>query len=75
MSEGSKAQSSATPRDNDRDVAKDIRHMSISSQKGVDSDPETVTAQVPTGCFLCHIPHSKLILPVNGKMKKCSVCK
>lgn len=75
MSEGTKPQSSVTPRDNDRDVTKELRHASFSSQKAVDSDSETVTAHCPTGCFLCHIPHSKLILPVHGKMKKCAVCK
>lgn len=66
---------SVTPRENDREVVKDLRHMSVSSQKAVDSDSETASAHVPTGCFLCHIPHSKLILPVNGKMRKCAICK
>lgn len=71
-----KSQSTAmslTPRDNDRDLVKDLRHMNISTQKTIESDSET--AALPTGCFLCHIPHSKLILPVSGKMRKCAVCK
>lgn len=61
----------ATPRDNDRDLAKELKSMNLAAE----SDSETITAQIPTGCFLCHIPHSKFTLPVNGKMKKCAVCK
>lgn len=76
MSEGSR-NASITPRDHDnRDVLKDFKQTSIGSQKViVDSDTETNNAQIPSGCYLCHIPHSKLTLPVNGKMKKCAVCK
>lgn len=61
--------------DTDRENSKDSKRMSFCSQKGFDSDTETVIGQVPTGCSLCHIPHSKFTLPVNGKMKKCAVCK
>lgn len=62
-----------TSKDADRDILKDF--MDDNSQRTSDSDTDTVIAQVPTGCFLCHIPYSKLTLPVNGKMKKCSICK
>ncbi|XP_055305715.1 C2 domain-containing protein 5 isoform X2 [Sitodiplosis mosellana] len=78
MSEASKPPSAAillvTPKDTDRDLSKDLKHMNLSTQKGINSDSET-TAQIPSGCSLCHIPHSKFTLPVNGKMKKCAVCK
>lgn len=76
MSEGSR-NASITPRDHDnRDLLKDLKQMSIGSQKvTVDSDSDTNSAQIPSGCHLCHIPHSRLTLPVNGKMKKCAVCK
>lgn len=77
MSEASKPPSAAilsgTPKDMDRDLLRDLKHMNISSQKGFESDSET--GHIPSGCSLCHIPHSKFTLPVNGKMKKCAVCK
>ncbi|XP_031621264.1 C2 domain-containing protein 5 isoform X3 [Contarinia nasturtii] len=80
MSETSKPASasaailSVTPKDPDHDIAKELKHMNVGSQKGSDSDTETVVvAQAPTGCTLCHIPSSKLNLP--GKIKKCAVCK
>lgn len=69
----------------DNELTKDSKQMHLSQKNGVDSatnDIETATNSVnnsssatPTGCSLCHIPYSKLALPVNGKMKKCSVCK
>lgn len=76
MSEGSR-NASITPRDHDnRDLLKDLRQMSIGSQKvTIDSDSDISSAQIPSGCNLCHIPHSRLTLPVNGKMKKCAICK
>lgn len=77
MSEGSKPPSasvmSPTPRDNERDIFKDVKNNNGTPAK-LDNDVDS-NAQVPSGCGLCHIPHSKLILPVNGKMKKCAVCK
>lgn len=69
----------------DSELTKDSKQMHLSQKNGVDlaaNDVETATNNVnslpsatPTGCSLCHIPYSKLALPVNGKMKKCSVCK
>lgn len=74
--EGSR-NASITPRDHDnRDILKDFKQMN-SQKPAVDNDNDTETnnaAQIPSGCHLCHIPHSKLTLPVNGKMKKCAVC-
>lgn len=77
MSEGSR-NASITPRDHDnRDLLKDLKQLSVGSHKGTvaESESDTNNAQIPSGCYLCHIPHSKLTLPVNGKMKKCAVCK
>lgn len=75
MSEGSR-NAAATPRDHDnREFSKDSKQMNIGPQKDADGDADTKNAQQPTGCYLCHIPHSKLTLPVSGKMRKCSVCK
>lgn len=69
----------------DSELSKDLKQMHVSQKNGIDlsaNDVETATNNVnnsssttPTGCSLCHIPYSKLALPVNGKMKKCSVCK
>lgn len=69
----------------DTELSKDLKQMHVSQKNGGDStanDVEAATNNVnnassttPTGCSLCHIPYSKLALPVNGKMKKCSVCK
>lgn len=81
MIEGGKSQSTtaaavpATPKDGDRDLLKDLKHMNVGPQKVIEAEPDINAAQIPTGCFLCHIPHSKLTLPVSGKMKKCAVCK
>lgn len=76
MSEGTNKQSTGlTPRGSDRDIMKDLKQMNIGSQKTIDSDSETIVPHVPSGCSLCHIPHSKLTLPVNGKMQKCAICK
>lgn len=81
MIEGGKSQSTtaaavpATPKDGDRDLLKDFKHMNVGPQKVIEAEPDINAAQIPTGCFLCHIPHSKLTLPVSGKMKKCAVCK
>lgn len=36
---------------------------------------QNASNQTPTGCELCHITYNKHTLPVNGKMKKCAVCK
>lgn len=70
---------SSTPKDTDRDVMKDMKNMTLNAQKINENDARNSDAdfcsQIPTGCTLCHIPHSKLPLPVNGKMKKCAVCK
>lgn len=75
MSEGTR-NAAITPRDpENRDFLKDVRQMSIGSQKVGDNESDTKNAHTPTGCYLCHIPHSKLTLPVNGKMRKCAVCK
>lgn len=89
-SEANKAQS-VGPKDTlagigaDIELSKDLKQMHVSQKNGGDSvaiDAETAThnvinlpAATPTGCSLCHIPYSKLALPVNGKMRKCSVCK
>lgn len=80
MSEGGKPQSAAlipatTPKDSERDLLKELKHLNVGPQKAAEFDSEATSAQIPTGCFLCHIPHSKLTLPVSGKMKKCAVCK
>lgn len=66
------------------DLSKDLKQVHVSQKNGsetVANETETAThnanntAASPTGCSLCHIPYSKLALPVNGKMRKCSVCK
>lgn len=81
MIEGGKSQStttasvSVTPKDGDRDLLKDFKHMNVGPQKVIEAESDINATQIPTGCFLCHIPHSKLVLPVSGKMKKCAVCK
>lgn len=69
----------------DNDLSKDLKQMHISQKNGGDSagnDVEATATNInnlpaatPAGCSLCHIPYSKLALPVNGKMKKCAVCK
>lgn len=67
MSEAtSKPQSAgiSSARDIDRDLAQRVSETDLD-----------IGTQIPTGCSLCHIPHIKLTLPVNGKMKKCAVCK
>lgn len=75
MSEGSR-NAAVTPREHDnRELLKDLKQMSVGAQKVADGDSDTKNAQQPSGCYLCHIPHSKLTLPVNGKMRKCAICK
>lgn len=69
----------------DNDLSKDLKQMHVSQKNGGESaandveivlpNVNSVTSTTPTGCSLCHIPYSKLALPVNGKMRKCSVCK
>lgn len=69
----------------ENEISKDLKQMHVSQKNSGDpatNEVETATNNVnssssatPTGCSLCHIPYSKLALPVNGKMKKCSVCK
>lgn len=61
----------------DGDLSRDMRSMHLSGQQKLyESDKNGDNdAQMPSGCSLCHIPPNKIVLPVNGKMKKCSVCK
>lgn len=78
MSEANKVTTvPVTSRDND--MVKDVRNMNMGPQNVIEADKngdnDGNAVQIPIGCSLCHIPQNKIGLPVNGKMKKCAVCK
>lgn len=76
MCEGNKnAVLTATSKDNDQ-TNRNANAGPIKSndtEKNIEND--SIGSQIPSGCSLCHIPYSKIALPVNGKMRKCAVCK
>lgn len=87
-SEANKGQAVAlipTPKEVDKDIAKDLKNLNVNKKNGeldkseseaaLNNNNQNSTNQIPLGCSLCHIPYSKLALPVNGKMKKCYVCR
>lgn len=63
----------------EKDSTKEMRQCSVNEADKLDNNSianqNNGNVQTSTGCSLCHVTYTKLSLPVNGKMRKCAVCK
>lgn len=61
----------------EKDIINEMKQLNVNETEKFENilNQNHSNSHTPTGCSLCHITYNKLSLPVNGKMKKCAVCK
>lgn len=70
-----KSQQLAASKEVEKELTKDFKNLYTTQKSDSDKSESEGASQNTLGCNLCHIPYSKLGLPVTGKMRKCAVCK